>query len=746
MMRKPHTLRYIIVLLAIVLFPAGSGGQPWRGHPPEPYHTGSDARPPAVTAFHNLTDLWSMVRNTGMYGDIWLDLTMEWPGGLGSKYLWYGSIWASAYGAVTPSAVEGPYVSCSFIEWDTSWEFWPSDGFPLVSFNPGPTALEETRWAEDDWYLSENPEPIGVRTYQQAYSWATQGYDQLLINDIVLTHHSEYANPGVPLNAFCLSIFGDADVASADPDPELFFDDLVFYDGHAIWCNDPDATFDYISDDGLRASQADVYTYQQNPDAAYGNPEEDIYYYYNYIGPDGIVDADANSDGLSDHFTVLFKMVEGDTIYTVEPNTGLQLFANGMPPNHWEHTVGDTTYAVVPRNTSYAWDGDDPGTSADDSGEWDVTPPCNGFIGWRLLDCWIRKEDGTIERPVDVFGYPIPLSHTWWNWDENPAAGDAIRYDYLWGENQDGSGRFSGPAYLAGWVGNPIAPDAFAPANPGPFPIVHENPLALDYGTFDYKFLITCGPVDLADGDSLHVVGAWMVARGLDGLRMQADVLLDAYYRDGGWGVPDIPPVPVLFYEAGDRKVDLVWDDNAEIYSPFGGYRLYRSVFDLDEWTMVREFGADTNNYTDTEVSNGFPYYYTLCSYDAITGIESPKTNFKQTIEGDAVPVIPAWATQENWTEMVTVVPNPYRGSAEWELPYQNKIAFINLPAVCDIHIYTLAGDHIASLQHRSLGGNEGVEYWDLIGDNSKSIVSGLYVYCIENSDDRMIGKFAVIR
>ncbi len=738
----------MLVLFCAALCMVPPAGQPsGRYRPAElPAPNGLDDRPPIITAHHNLSDLWSMFQNTGMYGDIWIGPTMEWPGGEGSGYLYFGGPWASAYGEVTPSAEEGAYVSCFYASQPIERELMPSEGHPLVQQSPGPVALEETRWAEDDWCPEANSRPMGVMLTQRAYSWSTPGYDQFLVNDITVTHHSSHGNPGVPLDAFCLSICGDCDPASADRDPDYWFDDLVFYDGHAIWCNDPDATFDYMFDDGTRASRSDRYVYRQNRDASYASPEDDIFYFYNYRGADGIVDADVNSDGVSDHFTVLFRVSGEDTVYTEEENTGLELFADGRPGSWWEHTVGDTVYAVVPRSMSYMWDGDDPESSADDSGEWDVSPPCNGFIGWRLLDCWVRRADGTLERPVDVLGCPIPLSHSWWISTIAPASTDDIKYDYAWGENQDGSGRYSGPAYLADWMGDPSAPNAFQPDNPGPFPIVHANPLSLDYGVYDYRFLQTMGPVDLADGDSLHVVGAWMVARGLEGLRLQADVLLDAYYRGGGWGVPDIPPSPVLFYEAGDDCVELVWADNAESYEPFGGYRLYRSVFDSDNWQLVEEFEPGSSYYMDESASNGYPYYYALCSFDAETGVESARINYKQDADGNPIPVVPSWATSPDWTSSVSVVPNPYRGSAEWELPHESRLAFINLPAFCDIHIYTLSGDHVRTLQHRDAGGSSGTEYWDLQNWSGRSVATGLYVYCVETEDDRAIGKFAVLR
>ncbi|MCK5036711.1 MAG: hypothetical protein KAS73_12530, partial [Candidatus Sabulitectum sp.] len=488
-----------------------------------PFSGESDGRPFVATSLHNLSNLWAIFTNVGLHGALYNN-SMEWPGGEGSTYLWFGSIWASAFGSVVPGGISGAYVSSSYYPMMGYLEYWPSQGFPMIKSTPGATAHEETVWGEDDWSI-HNDYPMGVRTFQRAYSWSTPGFDQFAVNDITVTHFSDFGNPGVPLDAFCFSIFADCDIAFADPSPTFYDDDMVFYDGHAIWCNDPDATLDYEFDSGMKASQADLFIYQRNPDASWSDPEDDIFYHYNYSGTDGIVDADVNSDGVSDHFTVLFKTVAGDTIYTVEPNTGLELFADGRPPGFWHHTVGDTTYAVVPRNMSYMWDGNNPASSTDDSGEPTVSPPCNGFLGWRLLDFWVKKADGTIERPIDVFGYPVPLSHSWWYMEEDPAS-DVSSYGYVWGENRDINGRRSGPAYLAGWIGDPSAPEAFLPANPGPFPIVHDNPLAMGYQPFDYRFLISMGPVNLADGDSLHIIGGWVIGTGLADLRVQADNML----------------------------------------------------------------------------------------------------------------------------------------------------------------------------------------------------------------------------
>jgi hypothetical protein len=738
-------------MLALVAF--ASTGLARSMRPVAPLDTGgqSDQRPPIVYVLHNLSNVWSSFLNIAIWADPSENYPgMEWPGGSGVNYLWQGNLWACCYGAVTPSQEERKWASVPDVS-VAGWGEWkPHEGEPATKVVPGDIALEQTTYGVDDWNPTYNENPMGLHAFIQCYNWATPGYDAMMVTDMIITHNSEEGNPGEPLGALVVSVMGDCDVAGENLSGNNL-DDMVYYDGHAIWCNDPDATFDYEFDDGTPASEADWFTYQQNPDADYADPEDDIYYYYNYPPgtefpqPDGLVDADVDGNGVSDHFTVLAKVVGSDTLYRVEPNTGLELFADGMPENYWEHEVGDTTYWVVPRNTTYMWDSDNPSSSIDDSGEPTRDTPANGFIGWRMVDFYVVHQDGTIDRPIDVYGYPIPLSHSWWNWESDPGT-DIEQYDYMCGANPDASGDRSGPTYLLDWVGDPSAPEAFEPQNPGPFPVIHQLPYGLGYPVFDYRFMLGAGPCELTDTDTLHFVGGFFVGKGLDGMRQQADILLDAYHRGEGWDVPDLPPMPTLFYEAGNGVVNLHWGANAEGYDPFGGYNIYRATFEARDWEYVASASPGTYSYQDSDVTRGYPYYYAVCAYDAETDIESPKSNYKQTIEGTPVAVTPGWADETDWTEKVNVVPNPYRGSAPWEQAYFDKIAFTHLPAVCDIYIYTLAGDHVATLEHRSMGGDDGTEYWDLLNRNEQYVTSGLYIYRVETETDHVVGKFAIIQ
>ncbi len=746
MRNSRYTLGFLVLTVLAVFTLTGTGLAREVQEVAMPFDAGTDARPPTVTLLMNLSNVWSAFFNLGIYGDPWENYpSMEWPGGESNSYLWCGDFWGASYGPITIwGDSTAKWASCSDYG---DWELRPSDGYPAEKLQPGQVALEETNYGFDDWNTTYNPNPFGLFVYTENYDWGTPGYNNFIAADYEIQHFSDYGNPGVPLGAFVMAMRGDCDIASADV-VEDHLDDMVYYDGHAIWCNDPNATFEYEFDGGLKASEQDDYEYRQNLDNPL--PEDDpqnIFYYFNYVGGDQIPDNDVDGNGVSDHFTILFKTLAatGDTVWLPANTAGLIPFADGMPLNHWNHTVGDTVYHVVPRNMSYMWDSDSPSSSSDDSGEPSIIPPCNGFIGWRLLDMYIVKANGTIERPSDVYGYPIPMSHSWWNWESDPGI-DEERYNYMWGQNPDLSGRHSAPAYMSDWVGNPSAPAAYVPENPGPFPVVYDNPLILSYPVFDYRFLLTTGPVDLADGDTLHVMGGWMVGLGLDGLRQAADDMLDAFYRDGGWGVPSLPPTPVLFYSAADGEVNLEWGSNAESYPYLGGYKIYRAPFEPAGWDLVATLDPGVLAYSDTTVTNGYPYYYVVCSYDSQTDVESTKSNYKQTIEGTPLPVTPVIGTSSNWMDEVSVVPNPYRGSAAWEQTYHDKIAFINLPAMCNIHIYTLAGDHVDTIEHRSWSGQEGTAFWDMVSRNDQEVTSGLYIYRVETENAYILGKFAIIR
>ncbi len=211
---------------------------------------GTDARPSLVWGLHNLGNVWSAFLNLGRFGDPDGNYpSMEWPGGSGSSYLWAGNFWTACAGeGITVGGEFGKYASCSDYG---DWELWPSEGFPMEKLVPGPTALEQTQYAYDDWYENNSYQDAndmyGVQVWEENYSWGTPGYNNFIANKFVVTHHPQFGG-GSPLDGLAVAVRGDCDIATADP-VEAAIEDVVYYDGHAIWLSgDPEVPdFEYVS-------------------------------------------------------------------------------------------------------------------------------------------------------------------------------------------------------------------------------------------------------------------------------------------------------------------------------------------------------------------------------------------------------------------------------------------------------------------------------------------------------------------
>ena len=107
----------------------------------------------------------------------------------------------------------------------------------------------------------------------------------------------------------------------------------------------------------------------------------------------------------------------------------------------------------------------------------------------------------------------------------------------------------------------------------------------------------------------------------------------------------------------------------------------------------------------------------------------------------------------------ISVYPNPYRIDHDYSFfekrqptsghPQSSKrINFINLPPKCTIRIYTLDGDLVQQINHDKdpSSSDAGFEFWDLLTRNGQMVVAGLYLYVVESSEGRYIGKLIIIQ
>lgn len=263
-------------------------------------------------------------------------------------------------------------------------------------------------------------------------------------------------------------------------------------------------------------------------------------------------------------------------------------------------------------------------------------------------------------------------------------------------------------------------------------------------------------PYIMADGSEtdnrMQYVNSW-VQTGEDSLMQTFRRAIDNFESDFTGSMA--PPAPNVFeVTSGGDKISLTWAANAESWPNFEGYRLYRAIGKPDtSYSLLFECSVSNGNlttaYDDTSADRGFDYYYYVQAFDDGTtnAIEPgiPLTSGKfYTMTNKAANLLKP-ASDE--IEAIRIVPNPYdiRGrQLQYGTDNPDRIAFLGLPGVCTIRIFTERGDLIKTIEHTN---GTGDEYWDSLTESRQVIVSGLYIAHFSTPDGRsIIRKFVVIR
>lgn len=211
------------------------------------------------------------------------------------------------------------------------------------------------------------------------------------------------------------------------------------------------------------------------------------------------------------------------------------------------------------------------------------------------------------------------------------------------------------------------------------------------------------------------------------------------------------PPLPSLSTSINGPEITINWSgDAAETQSDFAGYRLYKSDLSfIGPWRQIFEDTAPLVRYYVDRAQVGYNNYYAISAYDQSgneSSLWSAKCKIRKGLEAATFP--------EASMDKILVVPNPYIGSATWELrDYENKIVFSHLPAKCTIYIYSLSVDLVDIVYHNVAGdvtpdpNPTGDESWDLVTQNEQAVASGLYIFVVASeSGEKKIGKFSVIK
>jgi hypothetical protein len=627
--------------------------------------------------------------NSGLYG-------LSWPGGatVNNFYLWLSYFVTGCKEGGTPYVTYHNY---------PDGEWWEG---PVLYEGPGYSPHDIVAVWPDSSTNTKNAagRHTGITWIVRAMQWPHEPYNDFIIYWMKMVWNKDQCDipdVGETLDSVYVSMWYDCDVSGADQsNPHI--DDLVGFDGwtNGEW-NDPD----FIIRDPI-----DIKTV--TPDSFWDEP-----------------------DGINDHYLVWGdeedEMVtqEGDAVEMYIPWKGESL-----------------PVYLIPRGISYIYDGDNPGTPGNDTGE---EGACAGYAfgGWLYTPPAPSDSIGT-----GTFRLIRPWSHQWWNWESDPASDDQV-YNYQKGNHSATQGY------------------RYAP-----------HPYDLGAAEFDYRFLNTVGPYTLYDGDTLHFVWVAGVGQGLYGgnddywgrgwlmgAAQTFEKALQVYYggaensdpahpsapnEDVHFYVPVPPPSPHLNYTATPNGVQLVWDDVAE-RSPdplkgvvdTRGYRVYRAYHEPRGWQLIQELPFEVGifrNYVDTTALIGFPVYYTVTAYDE-DSLESANNNYKKDANGNPL-AIEMKGEPSASVDDVFVAPNPYKGSAKWLRASEigDKIMFLNVPRESRITIYTLSGDRVISLQNTT---GEGAVAWNLLNEEGLKVVSGIYIYKVEDKDGNYkIGKFMILR
>ena len=116
--------------------------------------------------------------------------------------------------------------------------------------------------------------------------------------------------------------------------------------------------------------------------------------------------------------------------------------------------------------------------------------------------------------------------------------------------------------------------------------------------------------------------------------------------------------------------------------------------------------------------------------------------------------VVEAKKELANELEKIRVVPNPYLTASRFEqkTPFrtgrgERVIKFTNLPVLSTIRIYTVAGEHVATVDHQGTIREGSEASWNLTNKEGLDVAPGMYIFHVDAPGiGEKIGTFAIIK
>ncbi len=203
-----------------------------------------------------------------------------------------------------------------------------------------------------------------------------------------------------------------------------------------------------------------------------------------------------------------------------------------------------------------------------------------------------------------------------------------------------------------------------------------DDPSTIPSGGLDLVATMASGPYSLSPGETIVFYTVIVAGNTFPELLNSLEVAFRTV--ESNFELPKPPPTPKLMAYPGNGRVTLYWNDEAENgldnFSgeyDFEGYRIYRSLDKGLHWDQIdRNLFPNTGpdpvpqiefdvingippdkglqySFTDTSVTNGFEYWYTITSYDRgdslVESLESSKGNTVDALNTvSLIPISPA--------------------------------------------------------------------------------------------------------
>ncbi len=255
------------------------------------------------------------------------------------------------------------------------------------------------------------------------------------------------------------------------------------------------------------------------------------------------------------------------------------------------------------------------------------------------------------------------------------------------------------------------------------------------FGTGNSGADLIAQEVTLADGSKQPYAVDDGIRRNLYLVSKLSQAIKPSDFDEAGLEIKD-PESGEVIDEMGDRVADFTGTQDLDLYIcgimyQINGITALPTAGDVWKIRMRQGVDATQNPYRG---GTDFPGAFNYDHRKAVSG-----SRWLVSLKPDTLNLA------ERDLSRIRVVPNPYIASSPLDLTTNDvELHFTNLPGVCTIRIYTVAGHLVDIIEHTD---GTGDTIWKVRSRFNQKIASGYYIYHVEDHEtgQKHMGKFAII-